>query len=130
MRSLVAVVLCLAIAFALTIAPAIGAAWAADEKQDEGKYTIKDVMKKAHKDGLLKKVLGGNAGEVEKKDLLKLYQALRENEPPQGDAEAWKTRCDAIVEAAQGVVDGKESAAASLKKATDCEACHKEHKGG
>ena len=39
---------------------AIGIAWA-DEGESKSKYTIKEVMKKAHKGGLLKKVLGDDA---------------------------------------------------------------------
>lgn len=100
---------------------------AADD--NEPAPTIKDVMKKAHESGLLKKVLKGSASDVEKGNLLTLYEALGRNEPPQGDAAAWKARCDAIVEAAQGVVDGKEGSAASLETATNCAECHKEHKG-
>ena len=47
----------LSLAFAVGLLPVLRAA---DEKP---KYTIKEVMKEAHKEGLLKKVAGGNASD-------------------------------------------------------------------
>jgi mono/diheme cytochrome c family protein len=98
----------------------------ADDKA-KPEYDVKQVMKLAHKDKLLQKVTGGNAGEEEKKQLLALYQALAANEPPVGDAASWKEKNDAIVKAAQAVVDGGTDYDA-LKKATSCAGCHKAHK--
>jgi mono/diheme cytochrome c family protein len=98
---------------------------AGDDKKP--KYTIKEVMKKAHKDGLLKKVASGKADEDDRKDLLELYTALAMNTPPKGDAGDWKTRTATIVNAAKkAVADPK--AARALVKATNCAGCHKLHK--
>ena len=95
---------------------------------EKAKYTIKEVMKEAHKDGLLKKVASGNASETDKKHLAELYKALSQNTPPKGDAEDWKTRTVAMVKAADLAVMGDEKAAKSLQKLVNCAGCHKEHK--
>jgi hypothetical protein len=99
----------------------------ADEKP---KYTIKEVMKKAHdKDvGILNKVKGGTASADEKKTLLELYTALSMNKPPKGEEAAWKEKTKTIVDAAKAVVDDKKDAAKDLAKATNCGACHKAFK--
>ena len=96
---------------------------------DKDKVTIKQVMKKAHQpakkgeDSLLTKVTGGTASAAEKKELTELYVALSKNEPPKGEADAWKTKTTAMIEASKG------SDADALKKASDCKACHGEFKG-
>jgi hypothetical protein len=93
------------------------------------KYKIKDVMKKAMKGPLLKKVAGGNASDAEKKELHGMLVALGKNKPPKGDAESWKKLTDSLVKASQGVIDGDADAGAALKKAANCKACHSKHKG-
>ena len=98
---------------------------AEDEKP---KHTIKEVMKEAHKDGLLKKVVGGTASKEDKSKLLELYQSLPKNSPPKGEKKDWDEKTKAIVAAAQEVVDGKEGAIPKLEKAANCAECHKAHK--
>jgi hypothetical protein len=91
---------------------------------DKDKITIKTVMKKAHsKGGLLSKVIAGDASAEEKKELVTLYEALAKNTPPKGDETSWKEKTAALVAAA------KSADAAALKKASNCAACHSEHKG-
>jgi hypothetical protein len=82
-------------------------------------------MKKAHtgKPSLLAKVTGGTANAEEKKELVALYTDLAANKCPKGDAKDWKERTQAILKAA------KDDDAKALKKATNCQACHSEHKG-
>jgi hypothetical protein len=100
------------------------------EKEDEKKpkFTIKQVMEKAHKNKLLNKVAEGKATEAEAKELVELYRALGKNEPPRGETEAWKKKTVAILEAAEDTVAKKEGAAERLTKAANCANCHKEHK--
>jgi hypothetical protein len=100
------------------------------------KYTIKEVMQKAHKDdpdkdvvSIFTKVQKGKASDDEKKQLVELYTALGQNKPPKGDADAWKAKTDALLVAAKEVVDGKDAGVVDLKKAADCGACHSVHKG-
>ncbi|RUL87816.1 hypothetical protein [Tautonia sociabilis] len=96
--------------------------------QEEPKYTIKQVMKEANKGGLLKKVVSGQASAEEKEHLLELYKEMALNTEPKGSHDEWEKRTQAIVEAAQGVVDGKEGAAEALLKANNCKACHSVHR--
>lgn len=93
------------------------------------KHTIKEVMKAAHKDGLLKKVSGKDATGEEKTKLLGLYIALWENSPPKGEAESWLKKTGNLVAAAGKVVVGEEGAADQLKEAADCRGCHTAHRG-
>ena len=117
-------------AFVLSMAVVLACAFAvsqADDK-DKPKFTIKEVMKKALKGGLHKKVAGGTASDKEKKELNEMYVALSKNKPKKGDAASWKKLTGALVKASKDAVDGKDGAAAALKKAGNCGACHKVHK--
>jgi hypothetical protein len=100
----------------------------AGQGQAEEKVTIKQVMKEAHKDGLLAKVLKEEATPEEKLKLLDLYVSMAEAKPPQGDEKVWTERTADIVLKVARVVVEREGAAADLKKSTDCAACHKEFK--
>ena len=99
-----------------------------DEETPKPKHTTKDVMKKAMKGGLLKKVAGGEATDEEKKELLDLFISMLENKPPKGEMESWHNLAGASALAAAKMVVGREGAAAELKAATDCKACHSQHK--
>ena len=121
----------LVVAFAV-LAIAIGASLgtSAQEKEDDKpKYNIKEVMAKAHKSNLYKKVARGEASDEEKKMLLDLYTALAEHEPPKGDSKAWKAHTKVLVEAAKAAIDDKEGSGDKILKAANCGACHKAHKG-
>src|SRR5947209_19536811 len=126
MRILIAVT-CMALALAMLV----GGGDTSAAPQDAPKFTIADVMKKAHgKTGVLNKVKKGQASDTEAKDLLELYQALAKNKPPQGDADSWKNKTTALIEGAKLYVDGKkDDAVAKLNGAANCQACHKIHKG-
>jgi len=93
------------------------------------KHTIKIVMAKAHKGGLLKKVLSKKGSDAEKKQLVEYYTSLTQNTPPKGDLKAWKKRTGAVLAAAKEVQEGKATGIAKLRKATNCAACHKVHRG-
>src|ERR1700682_2980267 len=95
---------------------------------EKAKYTIKEVMKEAHKGGLMKKVADGKADDTEKKHLVDLYKALSQNDPPKGPADDWKKKTTALVEASTKASKGDAAAAATLPKLANCAACHKEHK--
>ena len=92
-------------------------------------HAIKEVMKKAHKEKLLNKVLSGEASQDEKTTLLDLYLSLPENEPPKGDIKDWNQRTTEVIFAAARVVTEREGSLGQLKKATTCAACHKVHRG-
>ncbi len=90
--------------------------------------SVKEVMKIAHKDGLLKKIQGGSASDEEKKQLLDLYVDMLEGEPKKGDKAEYLAKTNALVVSAVKVVLGKEGALDELKKTSDCMACHSKHK--
>ncbi len=98
---------------------------------DKPKYDIETIMDKAHdKDnGIYRKVVAGKASDAEKKELVELYTELGKNKPPKGDAKSWKDKTTALVAAAKEVADGKDAGVNDLKKAANCMACHKVHKG-
>ncbi len=110
---------------------AVMAQGAADAKP---KYTIKEVMKGAHtpaKEGekpLRDIVLGGKATPEQKQQLLDFYISLAENEPPKGDKEAWAKKTAPVIVGAAMIVVGRENGADVLRRATNCAACHKDHK--
>lgn len=122
MRKLLVASVVMAFAFA-----ALGLATRAEDKE-KPKHTIKAVMKTCMKDGLCKKVASGKADDAEKKALVENFEALAANKPPKGDADSWKEKTAALVEAAKAVAEGKEGAGAKLNAAANCMACHKEHK--
>jgi hypothetical protein len=107
------------------------AAVAVSGADDKPKYTIKEVMQKAHKGPLLKKVLSGKASQDEKDELVIGYTALSLNKPPRGEAADWKEKTEALISAAKAVGkdDKDKQALAKLKKASNCKACHDQHKG-
>jgi hypothetical protein len=94
----------------------------------ELEYSIKEVMKLAHKSKLMQKIAAGDGSKEDKEKLLKLYIALSEDKPEKGSLADWKKRTGAMVKVARAVVAGKDGSEAQLKKAVNCGACHKLHK--
>jgi hypothetical protein len=115
----------------LVVAVAVGLSWGllAAAQDDKPKYTIKEVMQKAHKSGLVKKVASGQGSKEEAAQLVEMYTALGKNKPPKGDAGSWDQKTKALLAAAQAVVDGKPGAGMELQNAANCMACHSVHKG-
>src|SRR5713226_3450258 len=76
-------------------------------EDDKPKYTIKEVMTKAHgKNNLVKKLALGTATEEDKKNLIEYYEALTKNKPPRGDQTAWTQRTETLLAAAKVAVKG------------------------
>ena len=121
-RKLIALISGSLMAVCLVAMPATGA------DDDAPKYKIKDVMKKAFKGPLIKKVASGDASDEEKKELHAMLVSISKQEPPKGEADSWKELTTALVKAGKMAVDGDEGAAAALKKAANCKACHSKHK--
>ena len=102
---------------------------------DDPQNNIKEVMRKANgsadksKPTLCAKVISGKASKEEKDELLALYKDLAASKCPRGDEKDWTKRTEALVNAAEAVVNGDKGAEAKLKKANDCMGCHTGHKG-
>jgi hypothetical protein len=108
--------------------PALGIAMAICASRDnvtaanaDPKFTIKEVMKEAHKSGLLKKVAAGTADKEDREKLVELYKALSENKPPKGDAEEWKKSTAVLHKAAE---EALKDPAAGKKLKVNCAECH------
>src|SRR5262249_31168024 len=98
-------------------------------QDDKPKFTIKEVMEKAHKSKLCGKVADGKGTKEEKDSLVEMYIALSQNKPPKGDAKEWETKTKALVEIAKECVKDDKAGGPKLKKALDCMGCHKAFKG-
>ena len=96
---------------------------------EKAKHTIPQVMAKAMKGGLCKKVASGKASDEEKEQLVELFTSLNKNTPPMGDAKDWQKKTGALLDAAKKAAKGDEKAAKSLGTLANCAACHKAHKG-
>jgi hypothetical protein len=125
-KTLCAAVLAILLMAILSLTQAL--VWAQESGDSEAKYTIKEVMTQAHKEGLIQKVEKGEATAEEKAKLLDLYLSLLENDPPQGDAVDFKEKASAAVVAAARVVVGREDAEARVRRGVDCAGCHREHR--
>jgi len=104
-----------------------------EEQQPKPKHAIKDVMHGAHVapeggKSLKDRVVAGDATAEEKQKLLDLYISLAENKPPRGELEGFQKKTRGVILAAAKVVVGREGAGRELARATNCAACHRDHK--
>lgn len=108
---------------------AVSAALTVHVSADE-KMTIKEVMEKAHKgkESPVQTVIQGKADEALLKQFIAYYTAMGAQKPPKGDESAWKKKCDALVQATQGLIDKKPNADVAFKAAVDCKGCHTDFK--
>ena len=105
----------------------------AGDKDKKPKYTIKEIMEKAHDEGaLLEKITEGMANAKEKKQLVVLYVELQANTPPKGDKAKWAKVTKSMVVAAKAVADSKDekdkAPVLALAKIVSCKSCHDEFK--
>ncbi len=96
--------------------------------QAKPKYTIKQIMKDGLKGGLAKKVVGGEATDKEKIQLLDYAIALYETKPKKGDPASWTKLTGNLVTAAAKVAIDPKAGTEALGKAVNCKACHNKHK--
>ena len=99
----------------------------ASAKKGEQHEIFEEIMKKGFKStkekpALLKKVIDGSATAGEKAKLAEYVKKLVTLKPPEGDADSWKKKTQAL-NAAMMKNDLK-----ALKTAANCKACHKVHK--
>ena len=96
------------------------------------KYTVEEVMEKAHKGkekSMFSRVVGGKGSDDDKKNLVEYYEAMLANKPPKGEPADWAKRNEAILAAAKKVqTDGDQKNLAALKNAANCKQCHDLHK--
>jgi hypothetical protein len=125
---LATVVLGVAVSTAWTFS---GAAQKDDDDKKKPKYTIKEVMKKAHagKDAILAKAGDGKATKEELKELVVMYESLAKNKPPKGELKDWEKRTAAMIKAAEAALKDEKNVAALVKLVkANCAECHKLHR--
>ena len=112
-----------------------GAHLESERAEKKHAYEMEEIMKIGNRgdkdkgiDSLLKKTLDGAASVAEKKKLLGYYLALEEFAAPKGDQKAWATKTGTLTMAMVDVLAGKDGAADRLKEASNCKACHSEHR--
>ena len=100
-------------------------------KPAAGSDVIKTAMKQHHKpdDAIVKKATAGTANDAELATLLKAYQDICAATPPKGDKAAWVKKCQSVIAAVKKVQAKDAAGVAELKTATNCKACHTDHKG-
>lgn len=98
--------------------------------QEKPKYTIKEVMEAIHKGetNVGKRILQGQGTADDLKKLVEYYPSLLQQEPPRGDIKAWSERVTKLVDAGKALQAGKAGAAEQYKAASNCKACHTDHK--
>ena len=96
----------------------------------EPKYTIKEVMQAIHKgqDNIGKRAAQGAASKDEIARIAEYYESLPQNEPPRGELASWKEKTGKLLSAAGALKAGTPGAVEMYKAATNCKACHNEHK--
>ena len=94
------------------------------------KHKMSEVMKKGFKadNGPFKNAVAGKASADDLKLLKSYITTMVAYKPKRGDAGSWREKTSALVAATKALASGDKSAAATLKKAGDCKACHKAHK--
>ncbi len=120
---------CLGMAVSLFVCSFGPRAQAQDPPKDAKDMTIKEIMNEAHKDAqLLRKVAQGEASGAEQQRLLALYESMAAQDPPMGDKADWDERTELLVSATKATIAGEKDGPKQLRKASNCLACHKEHK--
>jgi hypothetical protein len=99
------------------------AGWTESRTADEPK-AMKEIMEKAMKGGLAKKVASGEADDKEKLELLDMLIDMVTHDPPKGDEIQWKMMAGTVMMDAAKVVVGREGAGEALAKSMNCKACH------
>jgi cytochrome c556 len=91
------------------------------------KYTVEEIMKAVFKgeDSAGKKVTKGKGTQADYDKLVEYLSSLPLNDPPQGDADGWKQKTTAVLNAAVALKEGKAGALAQFNTAVNCQACHR-----
>lgn len=92
---------------------------------------IKTAMKTHFKpdDALCKKVAAGTASDADLATMLKISQDICAITPPKGDKAAWVAKCQALVAAVKKIQAKDATGVEAFKTASNCKACHTDHKG-
>ncbi len=99
---------------------------------DENHEILEKVMEEGLKgdDSPLAKVLGGSASKKEITDLATLIKTMHGTKAPKGDQAAYDEKVAELIAAMDAVAGGDtgEKSIGRLDKASNCKACHTDHK--
>lgn len=97
---------------------------AADDDKAAPAHEVDVIMKKGFKgdESIVKKIINGAASDEEKALFVEYCDALQHFEPEIGTAGSWKQKTASLLKAA------KSGDPESIKKASNCKACHSKHK--
>lgn len=106
---------------------AVGQQALQSEQNDVDKMDLADIMRHTMTKGLCKKAIMGKASESELDYLLKLFQRMQTLAPPKGSPESWKQLTHQLTTATKKL---KESGSGhkELRRAANCNACHRLHR--
>jgi hypothetical protein len=107
---------------------ALAAAFVTNVEARKAAKTTKQVMAEAHKGKppLCGKASTGMATKEEAETLVVLYTDMANDKPKKGDADDWKKRCQALVDASKALAKDPKNkdAVAAYKAAVACKGCH------
>ena len=105
---------------------ALVSGFAVSARADDPKYTVQQIMKAVYKgeDSVHKRIIKGTATKEDLAKLVEYVSVLPQNDPPQGDADGWKKKTTALVDAAKAMQAAKDGALAQYTKTANCQACH------
>ena len=115
------------------LALALGISTALVVAEEDGDNPIKKAMQVAHKapkgeKKISEKIVAGTATDDEVKATLEAYKAIGDTKPPKGDPAAFKDKMVKLIAATEEVAAHKTGAPDVYKEASNCKACHSEHK--
>ena len=82
------------------------------------------------KESLLSKILDGKGSKEDAENLFSLVEMLEGTKAPVGDQKAFEAKVSGLIAAAKKVAEGDtgNKAIEALDEASNCKACHKDHK--
>lgn len=84
-------------------------------------------MRHAMTKGLCQRVIKSQASGEEIHQLVQMFERLEQLDPPLGSEEKWAALTQELVEATRNIANGQ-AAHEQLKRAANCNACHREHR--
>lgn len=102
----------------------------APEKRAGQGFNIAEFMQAYHRGGasLAVRARTGDAEPEELDFLLRNYHELAATPPPKGDADSWRTRTGALINATEALLAQSPDALKSYATAVNCKACHDVHR--
>ncbi|MEO1525841.1 MAG: hypothetical protein AAFX06_10415 [Planctomycetota bacterium] len=99
-----------------------------DPEGEDGKYSIAQVMELAHSSRLYRQLFRVPVDPEVAERLTILYSGLPSQSPPNGEADSWNERSQALLDSATKIIQGDADSIPAFKKAVNCNSCHNRHR--